>query len=111
MALVCKKCNKGIAIAKYYPKNGFIAGDKSGWGQYPLNTDSINIFFEQHSHDFDDSMWGGDQYELRYEMGENTWTYEEKDCQTYGHEFMYTHISHDGTEGAERICIKCGISE
>jgi len=76
MALVCKECNLGIAIAKFYPQGGSIAGTDSGWGQYPLNSDYVNIFFIKHAHSYDASMWGGNQYELHYEIDENTWKYD-----------------------------------
>lgn len=78
MAIVCKDCNKGVSIAKYYPqkKGDPLFDDGSGWGQYPLNKDKVNEFFARHQHDYDTSMWGGNQYELRYEIDDNTWTYE-----------------------------------
>lgn len=78
MALVCKDCNKGISIAKYYPqvKGVALLYDGSGWGQYPLNTDRVNAFFVKHQHDHDESMWGGNQYDLRYEIDDDTWTYD-----------------------------------
>lgn len=78
MALVCKKCNLGIAIAKYYPQKKGVAlfDDGAGWGQYPLNKIGVNIFFAKHQHDFDESMWGGNQYDLRYEIDDNTWQYD-----------------------------------
>ena len=73
MAIVCKECNVGISIAKYYPSP--VIGT-AGWGQFPLNRDRVNYFFELHSHGLDVGMWGGNQYELRYEIDDNTWKYD-----------------------------------
>jgi hypothetical protein len=75
MAIVCKKCKKGIAIAKFYPQCGFIAGEESGWGQYPLNENFVDDFFIRHAHDFDKSNFGGNQYYLGYET-DGDWEYE-----------------------------------
>lgn len=75
MAIVCKDCNVGVSIAKFYPQGGFIAGEGSGWGQYPLNVEIVDRFFVDHAHEYDKSSWGGHQYELRYETGDNSWTH------------------------------------
>lgn len=72
MALVCKECNTGIAIAKFYP----VDQKNPGWGQYPLNKDSVDYFFELHMHGYDMSLGGGNQYDLRYEVNDNTWEYD-----------------------------------
>lgn len=80
MAIVCKDCNKGISIAKFYPQGGFLEGEESGWGQYPLNENRVNDFFITHAHEHDKSMWGENQYELRYEIDDNTWEYEKSKC-------------------------------
>lgn len=74
MAIVCRKCKEGISIAKYYPQGAFIAGVESGWGQYPLNTKSIDGFFAKHAHGFDRSFLGGHQYYLGYE-DKGKWKY------------------------------------
>lgn len=73
MALVCKKCNSGISIAKFYP------GDEhnAGWNQYSLNPNRVNYFFHIHNHKLDASMWGGNQYELRYEIDDDTWQHDQ----------------------------------
>lgn len=82
MAIVCKECNKGVCIAKFYPSGGFIAGDGSGWYTNGDKHEKIDAFFEKHQHDFDDPMWGGWQYEIRYEQkapegeADNSWEYE-----------------------------------
>lgn len=78
MAIVCKDCHVGIAIAKYYPQDPSIPlfDDGSGWGQYPLNKDRVGTFFAKHQHDYDTSMWGGNQYELRYEIDDDSWHYD-----------------------------------
>ncbi len=78
MAIVCKDCNKGISIAKYYPqrKGVPLLDDGAGWGQYPLNSGRVNEFFCLHQHDHDNSMWGGNQYDLRYEIDDDTWEHE-----------------------------------
>lgn len=71
MYLQCKKpkCDGAIAIAKFYPSRGFIAGDGAGWYQQNLEfTERLNQFFEDHQHDYDVSQWGGYQYELVYEI-------------------------------------------
>jgi hypothetical protein len=77
MAIVCKKCNLGTSIAKFYPQGGYIAGNSSGWGQFTRGNDRVEYFFVVHAHEFDQSMWGGNQYELRYEIDDNTWQYDE----------------------------------
>lgn len=73
MALVCKRCNLGIAIAKFYP------GDEknAGWYRQSTSNDQVNYFFELHNHKLDASSWGGNQYDLRYEIGDDTWQYDE----------------------------------
>jgi len=76
MAIVCKDCNVGVAIAKFYPQGGFIAGDESGWGQYPLNIDAVDKFFINHAHEHDKTSFGENQYELRYEIGDERWEYD-----------------------------------
>ena len=77
MALVCKQCRLGVAIAKFYPQGGFIAGDKAGWGQYPLNAEKVDEFFIKHAHEYDQSAFGGNQYELCYEITDgNDWKYD-----------------------------------
>lgn len=76
MAIVCKDCKLGISIAKFYPQGGFIAGEESGWGQYPLNEERMIKFFEKHAHEHDVSSFGGNQYELRYEIDDNSWQYD-----------------------------------
>ena len=80
MVLVCKDCKRGIAIAKYYPqqKGTPLLDDGAGWGQYPLNKNRVNEFFALHQHDYDTSFGGGDQYDLRYELDDNTWKYEDE---------------------------------
>lgn len=81
MAIVCKDCNLGMSIAKYYPQRKEVAllHDGSGWGQYPLNVERMARFFTKHQHDYDESMWGGNQYDLRYEIDDNTWEYDNLD--------------------------------
>lgn len=102
MAIVCKDCNLGIAIAKFYPHGGFIAGDGSGWGQYPLNKEGVNDFFVKHAHAHDQSMWGGNQYDLRYEIDDDTWKYDEV-VPTSGEHRMT--LSKEALEPAENITI------
>jgi hypothetical protein len=74
MYLVCKKCEKKkegtFCFAKFYPQDGFIAGDSSGWFTYESGKmeERLNDFFEKHKHKYDKSMFGGFQYELRYEI-------------------------------------------
>ena len=55
MYLTCKKCNNGIAIAKFYPSGGYISGDGAGWGQFieGEGVEMIGAFFEEHKHDYD----------------------------------------------------------
>ena len=80
MALVCKKCKIGLAIAKYYPMGGFIGGpvdkDNSGWYRQSEDSDRINEFFVKHKHDYDESMSGGSQYYLGYEDDGLDWKYQ-----------------------------------
>jgi len=77
MAIVCKDCNEGIAIAKFWPQGGIISGNETGWGQYPLSVESMDKFFIKHAHDHDQTSIGEGQYDLRYE-DDNTWNYGEK---------------------------------
>lgn len=82
MALVCKDCKVGIAIAKYYPMGeGSIGGvdseDNAGWYQQGTGMqDFINKFFIKHKHEHDFSMSGASQYYLGYEDDEKDWKYE-----------------------------------
>lgn len=80
MVLVCKKCKKGIAIAKYYPLGGFIAGadtkDNSGWYTNGDKHEYIDKFFIRHKHKYDTSNSGGSQYYLGYENDGKKWEYE-----------------------------------
>lgn len=71
MAIVCKECKVGVAIAKFYPH------DTNGWWSIPERNEKIDNFFEKHGHDYDASTWGGEQYYLGYEMDDNDWTYAE----------------------------------
>lgn len=79
MAIVCKDCNVGISIAKYYPLGSTIGGpdadDNAGW-YFVGNEDRINNFYIRHKHDYDKSLWGGEQYFLGFEMDDNDWKYE-----------------------------------
>lgn len=63
MAIVCERCELGIAIAKFYAVEG--------WGHYPLNEGRVNEFFAKHA----DCGLFGHQYCLRYE-DEDTWEYD-----------------------------------
>lgn len=91
MALVCKDCKVGIAIAKYYPMvrageyeplamislGGVDSDDNAGWYQQGNKTqDLINEFFIKHKHDYDFSNIGGSQYFLGYENDKKNWKYE-----------------------------------
>jgi len=57
--LVCKKCEKkkkekhGFHLAKFYPSGGFIAGSGAGWWV---------------RNEFDKNIYGGCQYDIRYEI-------------------------------------------
>ena len=76
--LMCKKCennkNSSILLAKFYPSGGAIAGESAGWfTQYDDLSKRLDNFFEKHKHGFDFNMWGGYQYDIRYEIiGDNT---------------------------------------
>lgn len=80
MALVCKQCKVGVALAKYYSLGGFIGGedskDNAGWYRQSQDCDQINEFFVKHKHDFDKSIAGGSQYYLGYEDDGKDWKYE-----------------------------------
>ena len=72
MFIVCAECKEKIAIAKFYPQGGFIAGDKCGWwASNPNLQESLNDFFEKHAHEFDKSNFGGCQYQVIYESRDN----------------------------------------
>jgi len=66
MAIVCKKCRLGIAIAKRY------YGGR--WRQYPLNKERVNKFFEKHR-GCGEQGYGARQYLLGYEDNGN-WEYD-----------------------------------
>lgn len=93
MAIVCKDCKIGFAIAKYYPMvkkedyepgmltvGGVESEDNSGWYQ-SANAESmqnlLNSFFIRHKHDHDTTLEGEQQYYLGYEDDGKDWKYEE----------------------------------
>jgi hypothetical protein len=81
IAIVCKDCMKGMALAKYYPLDGYIAGpdteDNAGWYTQSTNQEEhLNDFFVRHKHNHDNSNFGGSQYFLGYENDELEWKYE-----------------------------------
>jgi hypothetical protein len=57
--LRCKDDGYGVMIAKFYPGAWYTNGDRH---------EKIDAFLDEHAHDHDDSMWGGYQYELEYEI-------------------------------------------
>ena len=70
MFLKCKECGEKTMLAKFYPQGGFIAGDSSGWycnSGAGLGA-ALDLFFIAHCHEFDRSAFGGEQYELEYEI-------------------------------------------
>lgn len=66
MAIICKRCKLGIAIAKIY-----LGQD---WGRYPLNASRTNAFFEKHA-GCGEQGYGTHQYRLGYE-DEDDWVYD-----------------------------------
>jgi len=67
MAIVCKKCNLGIAIAKrYLGSNWYVSGSRG--------RDHLNAFFDKHEDCFNGHDYG-DQYRLGYER-EDDWEYD-----------------------------------
>jgi hypothetical protein len=73
MALVCKHCKVGIAIAKFYP---VLEGGAAGWSAYTGGDNYLNDFFDRHKHEYDYEMYGGQQHYLAYEDDEVDWQYE-----------------------------------
>jgi hypothetical protein len=82
MAIVCKHCNLGISIAKYYPLGGFIGGEdtkeNAGWYTNGDNSRVIDDFFIRHNHGGDNTNWGESQYFLGYENDGKKWQYDTK---------------------------------
>lgn len=84
--LICRKCEDkedgALAIAKYYPlmhekdyKPGMLSiggvdsKDNSGWyNQSGSLSEDINEFFIKHKHNYDFSNFGGNQYDIAYEI-------------------------------------------
>ena len=100
MALVCKDCNVGVAIAKFYPSGGFFAGDGAGWYAPNNRADHINEFFERHQHEHDKTSFGGNQYRLGYEIDDDSWSYSKK---IYGTCIFCTE-SAEGTLQGQPLC-------
>ena len=83
MAIVCRTCMKGVALAKFYPLDSYIGGpnteDNAGWFTTSSNQEeALNDFFVRHKHNHDTSFFGGNQYFLAYENDKLEWSYEDR---------------------------------
>jgi|GEM_PF-1878747 len=69
MAIVCKECQSGIAIAKFW--------HRGGWTSPLLNEGRLNAFFAKHADCVGEEGYGGRHYYLGYEMDGSDWVYDE----------------------------------